>query len=194
MEVFPLLLFPPLEYFVQLKAAKNPVIDLGEHYQKQSERNRFRLMGPNNLQTITLQIEGLNGVKTPLHQVRLSKELSLNKLIRTLDTCYNASAFYEHYREEVLELFETGNGKLSEISWKGLHFICEQFDLDLPSRTEEYVEKDRPDLVMDFRNERFMVSDATKYHQVYQDRHGFIANLSVLDALFNLGNTAQSLV
>jgi hypothetical protein len=194
MDVFPLLLFPPLEYFKCLKQAKNSVVDLGEHYQKQSYRNRFQLMGPNNLQTISLQVEGLSGIKTPIKKVRLSDELSVNKVIRTLDTCYNASAFYEHYRDDVLEIFQSERKLLSEISWKGLEFMCEQFDLDLPSRTETYIEKEDEGLEKDHRAASFRSKEAGKYHQVYQDRHGFIPNLSALDALFNLGNTAQTML
>ena len=39
----------------------------------------------------------------------------------------------------------------------------------------------------DLRNYRWNIKEPVKYDQVFMEKHGFIANLSILDLLFNLG-------
>ena len=39
----------------------------------------------------------------------------------------------------------------------------------------------------DYRNATFQIKNQTKYHQVFENNCGFIANLSIIDLLFNLG-------
>lgn len=194
MEVFPLLLFPPLDYLQELKKAQSPVIDLGEHFIKQTARNRYKVLGPNKLQIMTLEVKGQKGSKTPILDVVLAQEAKLKKHIRTLDTAYNASAFYEHYRDEMKDILHPEKEKLSEISMEGLLFLCEQFEIEAPRFSERYIEKDHEGIKADFREHLFGATHGGHYHQVYQDRHGFVPGLSGIDALFNLGNTALSLI
>ena len=39
----------------------------------------------------------------------------------------------------------------------------------------------------DYRNATFQIKNQTKYHQVFENKCGFISNLSIIDLLFNLG-------
>jgi hypothetical protein len=194
MEVFPLLLFPPLDYLQELKKAEAPVIDLGEHFIKQTWRNRYKVLGPNKLQTMTIEVKGQKGIKTPILDIELAQEAKLKKHVRTMDTAYNASAFYEHYRDEIVDILHPEKEKLSEISKDALLFLCEQFEIEAPRFSELYIEKDLEGIQADFREHLFGKTHGEHYHQVYQDRHGFVPGLSGIDALFNLGNTALSLI
>ena len=40
---------------------------------------------------------------------------------------------------------------------------------------------------LDLRNYKWNLKKQEKYNQVFMEKHGFIANLSILDLLFNLG-------
>jgi len=194
MEVFPLLLFPPLDYLQELKKAETPVIDLGEHFIKQTWRNRYKVLGPNKLQIMTIEVKGQKGIKTPIFDIKLAQEAKLKKHIRTLDTAYNASAFYEHYRDEIMAILHPEKEKLSDINKDALLFLCEHFEIEAPRFSELYIEKDHEEIKADFREHSFGAAHGETYHQVYQDRHGFVPGLSGIDALFNLGNTALSLI
>jgi hypothetical protein len=52
--------------------------------------------------------------------------------------------------------------------------------------TETYV-PDYGNNVLDLRNEKTLYPQFYQYSQVFEERHGFIPNLSILDLLFNAG-------
>ena len=61
--------------------------------------------------------------------------------------------------------------------------------------TEKYVHQ--PEKVLDLRNAfspkmKASIPKFTPYHQVFEERHGFVPDLSILDLLFNEGPEAGS--
>ena len=44
----------------------------------------------------------------------------------------------------------------------------------------------------DYREFNFKIKNQIKYNQVFMERNGFIANLSIIDLLFNLGPDAYN--
>ena len=57
--------------------------------------------------------------------------------------------------------------------------------------TSEYVKSDEVDDFRDSIRPKHPLPDASftsrPYYQVYQQKHGFVENLSILDLLFNMG-------
>lgn len=48
------------------------IIDMGEHYERQSYRTRTSIIGPNGTNDLIVQIERRSGEKMPMHSVGLS--------------------------------------------------------------------------------------------------------------------------
>ena len=61
--------------------------------------------------------------------------------------------------------------------------ILKALQLDLPHQFSDKYEIADPD----WRAHDFSSADITPYTQVFSDRYLFVPNLSILDALFNLG-------
>ncbi len=84
---------------------------------------------------------------------------------------------------------------LYDFNWEITLKMCELIDI-MPCmrRTDAYL-KDIPDGIVDFREiirpkHPGVDSDfiSRRYYQVYQQKFGFLPNLSILDLLFNEGN------
>ncbi|MGB0425137.1 MAG: WbqC family protein [Flavobacteriales bacterium] len=148
-------LFGSIAYFQELLKHENAVIDFGEHFVKQSPRNRFEIAGPNGRQKLTVNTKGLKGVKTPYLEVQLADDFMPIHLVRSLNTAYHKSPFYEFYKDEICEILLPSRKSLKEISVLSLEFCCEVLDLEMPIISDEYVE--HADL--DFRNESFFVGN-----------------------------------
>ena len=70
---------------------------------------------------------------------------------------------------------------------------CFRIKLDYKTTTA-YIPAVDPTIIMDFRtlvNGKKDTSSFESYTQVFDDKHGFINNLSVLDLLFNEGKYAM---
>ncbi len=114
---------------------------------------------------------------------------------RTLQTAYRSSPFFEFYEEELEPLFTKKNDFLLDFNLKTIETICECLQIPMPKeRTEQF--EVSTDILIDAR---YLVNakkdypfDQQSYQQVFQDRHGFIKNLSILDLLFNEGNASTS--
>ena len=111
---------------------------------------------------------------------------------RTLQTAYRASPFFEFFEEDLAPLFENKFEFLFEFNLKTIEVVCECLEIDMPTdKSLQYLESPT-----DIIDARFLVNakkklniDQRDYMQVFQDRHGFIENLSILDLLFNEGSS-----
>ncbi len=109
---------------------------------------------------------------------------------RTLETAYRTSPFFEFYEDELKPLYEDPEDSLYDFNLKTIETIADCIGLAIPTEKSEKYEV-TPETYFDAR---FMV-DAKKekdwgvepYTQVFEERHGFVPNLSVLDLLFNEG-------
>ena len=116
---------------------------------------------------------------------------------KSIESAYRSSPFYEFFMDEFMFVFEQREKYLYDLNEKILAVILELLQID-PSglcETEAFIKpSETGGHINDFRNvihPKSKTSDSeftiTKYHQVFEEKHGFIANLSVLDLLFNEG-------
>ncbi len=109
---------------------------------------------------------------------------------RTLETAYRTSPFFEFYEDDIRPLYEGSENNLFDFNVKTIETIADCIGISISKdRTDTY--EVVPNNLVDAR---FLV-DAKKekpfeletYPQVFEERHGFLSNLSVLDLLFNEG-------
>lgn len=112
---------------------------------------------------------------------------------RTLETAYRTSPFFEFYEDDLKPLFEGVDESLLDFNLKTIQVVGECLGIQIPMVKTTSYEMD-PENILDAR---FLVEakrekdfSLESYPQVFEDRHGFIPNLSVLDLLFNEGTNA----
>ncbi len=187
--------FGPIQWYQKLYRADEVWIERCERFQKQTYRNRCIIATANGPQALTVPVvhdpEALPGAQ------RISDHGNWRHLHwNALQSAYGDSPFFMYYEDDLRPFF-------SEHRWEYLfdfneairHTICQLLDIHphvsyttaytpSPSTTDyrTAIQPKQPAPDPDFTPRR--------YYQVYEAKHGFMSNLSIVDLLFNMGPEA----
>lgn len=190
--VFPLFYLPPIEYFSKLSDYRSMVlVENAEHFQKQSYRNRASICSPNGRLDLVVPVIKGSKVHTKVKDVKISYDFRWQRLHwMSLQTCYRSSAYFEYYEDEILAFYEKKWNFLFDYNEEMLALMLKFLKLNISySYTGEF-EKTYEGLA-DFRDcihpkkESEMIFKP--YFQVFEEKNGFLPNLSIVDLLFNQG-------
>lgn len=183
---------PPVDYMAALLVADEILIEADESYSKQTYRNRCRIAGPNGVQSLSVPVR--KGSKGDPHVagMQITNDEDWRKLHwKSLETAYNSSPYFFYYQDEFLAFYEKKYTHLLDFNTDLLKLLLEffQFEKEICFTTEFHKSYDD---TLDLRNiihpkKANLLSDYPPYMQVFDDRLGFQANLSILDLLFNKG-------
>lgn len=181
-------------YFMQ---SRSVVIDTGEHYPKQTWRNRYDILAANGPMSLTIPVIGLKGEKVPVRDVLIDNSQDwMGQHLKTLISAYASAPFFEHYQWDLEKLFGRKKKFLLDFSLHSLELQQHWLSLKpVISLTEKFQtpEKGQPDLRGYFKPSKFkkLEIEMAPYPQVFSDRHAFVPNCSSLDLVFNLGPEAR---
>jgi hypothetical protein len=190
----------PIEYYMALYEADTIQLEQHEYYEKQSYRNRCNIAAANGQMALTIPIEKLGGVKILTRDIRISEHNDWQiHHWRSIESAYNSTPFFEYYKDDFQPFYEKKWTFLwdfnQEIQVKALELLDFK---PITILTEEYKTK-IDDNILDLRNsihpkkENSIIHFKT-YYQVFEQKFGFISNLSIIDLLFNMGNEAQLII
>ena len=176
----------PIGYYAILLQNKNCEIEQYEHFVKQSIRNRCDIYGANGKLTLSIPKQRKASSKTILKDIKIAYHHPWQKEHwKSIVSAYRSSAYFEFYEDLFAPLYQIKVIYLSDFNLKlqEVIFKCLQIK-DTSSLTQSY---QKQSISNDYRNATFQIKNQTKYHQVFENNCGFIANLSIIDLLFNLG-------
>ncbi|UFH35614.1 WbqC family protein [Flavobacterium acetivorans] len=184
--------FPSISHFTALVQAEKLIFEIEDNFQKQTNRNRTYIYSPNGIQLLNIPIKHskLNRQKTK--EIRIENDFDWQKQhFKSLESAYRSSPFFEYFEDDIRPIFEKKHDFLLDLNFKTLEVIskCLRMKFNFETTTEFFQETD-PNEFLDFRfltNGKKDSSVFEAYPQVFDDKHGFINNLSVLDLLFNEG-------
>ena len=190
----------PVEYYVEIAKAETVLIENYDFYQKQTYRNRCRIAAANGLMILSIPVEKISQEKIHTRDVRISdhNDWQLNHW-RSIESAYNSTPFFEFYKDELIRYYELKWTFLWDFNQELLSKMLELLNLQpIIQVTGEYKDK-LDEKVLDLReaihpkreSESFI---GRPYYQVFEQRHGFLPNLSIIDLLFNMGNESQLLI
>lgn len=189
--IFPLFYLPPIEYFHQVKNSPYILIERYEHFPKQTYRNRASIHSANGkLDLIVPVLKGAN-VHTQIKDVKISYDFDWQRLHwLSLQTSYRSSAFFEFYEDEFARFYETRFEYLFDYNSELLSVLLKLLKMDVSVSFTESYQSGYTELA-DFRSNihpKIPSNFKTRpYFQVFEDRNGFMPNLSIVDLLFNQG-------
>jgi len=190
--VFPTSYLPPVNYFLQLVKQDNIVIDIHEHYIKQSLRNRCEIYNANGKLSLSVPVAKRENPHTCVKDIRIAYNLPWQKIhLRAIESAYNSSPFFLYYQDDLFSFYEKHFTFLIDFNTELLQLLFDQIGVKKPVKfSESYFEKSND--IEDFRNYFFLKENIDnnifkKYTQVFSNKFGFIPNLSVIDLIFNLG-------
>lgn len=195
MPIFSTAYFPTINYMSRLVKYGQVEIEVFETYPKQTYRNRAVIPSANGLLPLSVPVERTNGNHTITKDVAIcNKEDWRMKHWRAIQAAYNASPYFLYYEDDVRKLIFNECKYLVDLNAGILSYLLGK----LKSTTKVSFSDDfRPVGVEDdFRNafspKVAMLTDNPAYPQVFEERLGFQPNMSIMDALFNLGPETKS--
>lgn len=200
---------PPVEYIAAIaagmKLSKDGVIparvyvEACENYQKQSWRNRCRILCSNGVENLNFPIVHRNGSHNniPITEVEVDWStpwLHMHK--GAIESAYGNSAFFEYYRDGLFAILDSKPSTLFELNNRLLEWLLRCFGIKAEIlSTCGYGVTDNPEDVLDLRSlhpkrQNTVLADLgleKPYFQVFGMKYGFIGGLSAIDLLFNEG-------
>jgi hypothetical protein len=182
---------PPVEYFSLILKAEEILIEREENYHKQTFRNRCYLLTANSIQTLTVPVFLGSLHKTPLKNIRIDyskrwQQIHLGAIIAS----YRSSPFFEFYFEDIESCILENHEFLIDLNTSLTLAIIKILGL---IRTISFTSAFMPvgELENDFRysltpkkKSDFITKE---YTQVFNHGSDFIAGLSIIDLVFNMG-------
>lgn len=190
--IIPLFYLPPIEYFSKLIEHKdNLLLENAENFQKQSFRNRASIHSPNGKLDLIVPLVKGSKVHTKVKDVNISYDFKWQRLHwMSLQTSYRSSAYFEFYEDELTVFYEKKWKFLFDYNEELMQVILGFLKLNIQYGYTDNFEKKYPDM-NDYRNsihpKRSAQLIVNSYFQVFEERNGFLPNLSIVDLLFNQG-------
>lgn len=188
--LLPLSYMAPIEYYAYL-CQYNCQIEVHEHFIKQSIRNRATIYGSNGALNLTVPKVRKSSSKTSLKDLKISHEFNWAKEHwQSLMSAYRSSPFFEYFEEDFFSFYQKKFNFLFDLNVELHLLICSKIGIsqDLNFTTTYNSSTD----CIDLRNYNFNKEELPRYIQVFENKYGFLPNLSILDLLFNEGKNAKT--
>ena len=170
-KLFPTTYFGPISWYSRLMRAGEWRIDTEERYVKQTTRNHCLIAAVNGVQKLTV----------PVVKASLTSDVLLSdhgqwrsEHWNALCSAYGESPFFDYYADDLRPFFEHRD-------WERLIDFNQAI-------TEKMLELLGP--IPPRKEDDHTAWQPKPYWQVYQQRHGFLPDLSILDLLCCMGNEA----
>lgn len=180
-----------LTLWAYLAQASVVVIEQHDHYQKQTQRNRQYIHGANGKLVLTIPIKHL-GVEGRQHYKNVVIDNSFpwqTQHWKSLQTAYRSSPYFEFYEDAISPLYQKRFERLYSFN-EALYEVLKEL-IGIENKIQFTKEYEKTSQALDIRHVlevKKQVEEAViTYTQVFEDKNGFITNLSVLDLLFNTG-------
>jgi hypothetical protein len=189
-----------LLYYAYLLQAPEVMIEKHEHFEKQTWRNRCRILSANGPLDLVVPIRRKGRTRQAMKDVRIAYDEPWPSLHwRSITSAYRTAPYFEFFEDRFRTLYEERYEFLFDLNMAFLERMLEAFKAAPEIRMSEFYEK-TPGGVLDLRGVPPALPEEKRkgggkgpiditgpYPQVFDDRSGFVPDLSAMDLLFNLG-------
>ncbi|BCY28480.1 hypothetical protein KK2020170_13480 [Flavobacterium okayamense] len=173
--------------------ANEITFEVEDNFQKQTNRNRMYIYSPNGLQLLNIPVKHSKEKHQKFKDTRIENDFDWQKNhFKSLEAAYRTSPFFEYFEDDFRPIFEKKHEFMMDLNFQIFEIVNECLGVDLPfSKTNEYFHE-----IQDKTDFRYLVNGKKdtflneEYTQVFEEKNGFLPNLSILDLLFNEGRHA----
>jgi hypothetical protein len=185
--------FPSISHFVAIAQSDLVTFEMDDNFQKQTNRNRMYIYSPNGIQLLNIPVKHSKEAHQKTKDVKLETAFDWQKQhFKSLEAAYRTSPFFEYFEDDIAPVFHKKHTFLMDLNFETMSVVskCLGLAFDYNETTvyfREVLDK------TDFRtliNGKKDTSVFESYTQVFEEKHGFLNNLSILDLLFNEGRYA----
>lgn len=194
---------PALQYFPNMisyvESLRGDVFDTvgAEPYRKMSFRNRCIIAAANGPLTLSIPIQGGRGVRMPYREVRICERQDWRgRHWKTIASAYGKAPWFLQYADGLEDLYRTPYDRLMDWNLACLLWVDKSLgirDIErkgcIAPQTSVSDERITP---QHYKDTAFGPFPA--YFQLFQEKHGFLPNLSILDFVMCAGIPGRPLL
>jgi len=193
----------PIQYFTKFLLYDKIWLETHEHYSKQTYRNRCDIYSANGKLSLSTPVLKGNERKTLITDLKIDYNKKWQKLhLKGIESAYRSSPFFEFYIDELSVFYSKKFEFLFDFNMEILSTLLHLLDLNPEIKYTEKYGLQAADHMTDMRDSihpkhpyqtdpHFL---QVEYSQVFSEKHGFIANLSIIDLIFNMGPDSISVL
>ena len=177
---------PNIHYMAWMVSQIEIVMVTNKPYQKQTFRNRTEIYGANGKLKLTIPIVHSKEKERQIDEtVIIHYENSWQqKHWKSLENAYRSSPFFEFYEDDLYPFYHQKFEKLMDYNIELIKMVLYLLNSEVKLLFNGETDDEFDDLII---AKHGLKKKTPLYQQVFQFKHGFISNLSILDLLFNLG-------
>ena len=188
--------FSPISQYSEMMNANEIEFEMEDNFQKQSYRNRCYIYNSNGKQLLSIPVkhidkEGRKKTKDTLVENDFPWQ---DQHFKSLKSAYRTSPFFDFLEEEIAPIFNKKYKYLQDVNIDTFLFVKDTLQLEqrFKKTTSYQTESGSEDfrILADRKHQPKKIVD--RYIQMFDDKHGFKPNLSILDLIFMEGPNALS--
>ena len=186
---------PSTSQFLLMVNSKKLVFEINDNFLKQTFRNRTYIYGANGKLILSIPVIHSQKNRKLLKDVKISYSHDWpTQHWKSFQISYRSSPFFEYYEDKLINLYKKREKYLFDFNLKSIDIISEMLKINLEYKFTKKYEDNYSD-ELDYRKNYKKIDSEyqiNKYTQVFESKHGYIENLSVLDLIFNEGPNANN--
>ncbi len=185
--------FPSISHFVAMAQSDLVTFEMDDNFQKQTNRNRMYIYSPNGIQLLNIPVKHSKTAHQKTKDIQLETAFDWQKQhFKSLEAAYRSSPFFEYFEDNIVPIFEKKHKFLMDLNLQTMEIVskCLRFEFDYNETTEYFHTVDDKTDLRHLINGKKDTSIFEPYTQVFEEKNGFLNNLSILDLLFNEGRHA----
>jgi len=192
---------PPIQYFSKFVQFENIFLEQHENYSKRSYRNRCHIVMADGIRRLSIPLKKGKNEQQSIRNVEIAYVENWQKNHwASIVSAYNNAPFFEHYKHLVQPFYTKQFEFLFDFNFELLKTLLEILGISQSPKLTDSFQKEASGELKDFRNQinprQFMEKEDSnftplKYSQVFEEKNGFIPNLSILDLIFCTGPQAS---
>lgn len=183
--------FAPISQYAAIYQSDSITFEVNDNYQKQTYRNRCYIYGANGKLALNIPVKN----KTKEGRKKTKDTLVENDFpwqqqhFKSLQSAYRSSPFFEFFEGDLLAIFNKKYKFLQDLNIDTHLFVTDALQIKQQfTKTTSYEINSES---TDFRSlaiaKKGIEIEMDSYIQMFDDKYGFIPNLSILDLLFMEG-------
>jgi hypothetical protein len=187
---------PPISWFKIMLGADEVLLEQHENFIKQSYRNRCNILAANGVLALSIPLVKPPEIKVNIKDIKIDYKTDWQKQhLKSIESAYRNSPFYEYLIDDFIPIYQKKPQYLFEFNLLLINTVLKIIEIDkkIGFTDNFFVPNDES---FDFRyrikpkkqSEEITHLANKEYYQVFNSKHPFQPDLSIIDLLFNLGS------